>query len=100
MECKSCGSVKFRYVHFGLYECEYCGRQVEHYDTILRTDNPKNDYFSKMLGYCILDPTRTITYQCYNESIAKTIELQNRIKENESKIDALLKKLRSTKKCI
>lgn len=62
MECKSCGSVKFKNIRYGLYECEYCGRQTEFYQDILRTDNPSNDYFSKVFGYVAADPTRTISF--------------------------------------
>lgn len=59
MECKSCGSVKFKRIQYNLFECEYCGRQIE-IPSVLRVDNPTYNYFDTMFGYVIPDPARTL----------------------------------------
>ena len=38
MECKSCGSTKFKRIRYDLSECEYCGRRVEDEDQCSTTE--------------------------------------------------------------
>lgn len=57
MECKTCGSTKFKRISYHLYECEYCGNEYE-VTGIHRVDNPKYVPFS--IGSIIYDPTKTL----------------------------------------
>lgn len=57
MECKTCGSKKFKRISYHLYECEYCGNEYEGADAH-RVDNPKYTLFS--IGSIIYDPTKTL----------------------------------------
>ena len=56
IECKTCGSRKFKRISYHLYECEYCGNEYE-IDGAHRADNPK--YVPLSIGSIIYDPTRT-----------------------------------------
>lgn len=57
LECKSCGSIKFKQIKLRTYQCEYCGRT-----TIINDDDNLFEYkpFQNLVraGYVIMDPTR------------------------------------------
>lgn len=59
LECKSCGSVKFKQIKLYTYQCEYCGRTI-----ITNNDNSLLKYkpFKSLIcaGYVIMDPTRCL----------------------------------------
>lgn len=61
LECKSCGSVKFKQIKSRTYQCEYCGRT-----TIINDDDNLLEYkpFQSLVhaGYVILDPTRRLSF--------------------------------------
>ena len=57
MECKSCGSTKFKRISYHLCECEYCGNEYK-IAGVHRTDNTK--YIPFQMGAIICDPTRTL----------------------------------------
>lgn len=57
MECKSCGSTKFKKISYHLYECEYCGNECE-IAGVHHVDNPK--YMPFPIGTIINDPARTL----------------------------------------
>lgn len=98
MECKSCGSVKFKKVQYGLYECEYCGRQVE-IPSVLRADNTMNNMFIDDFGYIMLDPTRIFSFK-YEEldRERKMLELQMEIEKAKIKDDTLQKQCSNLKR--
>lgn len=55
LECKSCGSVKFKQIKLHTYQCEYCGRTI-----ITNNDNNLPEYkpFQKFFHarYVIMKP--------------------------------------------
>ena len=59
LECKSCGSVKFKQIKLHTYQCEYCGRI-----TIVNDDDSllKCRPFQSLAcaGYIVIDPTRCL----------------------------------------
>lgn len=98
MECKSCGSVKFKNIRYGLYECEYCGRQIE-ISSVLRVDNPMNNMFINDFGHIMLDPTRILSFkQDELDRERKMLELQMEIEEAKIKDDILQKQCSNLKR--
>lgn len=88
MECKSCGSVKFKQIKPSLFECEYCGRQVEsvQYKTEKELEEEYNLIFKPNIGWCVCDPTRTLMLQSvdYTDKIVGYQDkLQNLEKQNK-----------------
>lgn len=98
MECKSCGSVKFKRIQYNLFECEYCGRQIET-SSVLRVDNPMNNMFFDDFGYIMLDPTRILSFKQEElDRERKMLELQMKIEEAKIKDDTLQKQYSNLKR--
>lgn len=61
LECKSCGSVKFKQIKSRTYQCEYYGRT-----TIINDDDNLLEYkpFQSLVraGYIIMNSTRCLQY--------------------------------------
>lgn len=90
MECKSCGSVKFKKIRYGLYECEYCGRQVSDYNSC--NELLQETFTPTKLHYNIVDPYRSITHT------PSIIQLDDSIKDCERKIKDIKKETNRLKK--
>lgn len=62
LECKSCGSVKFKQIKPCIYQCEYCGRTI-----ITNNDNNLLEYkpFQSLIhaGYVFMNPTRCLQFK-------------------------------------
>lgn len=62
LECKSCGSVKFKQIKPHTYQCEYCGRTI-----ITNNDDNLLEYkpFQSLVraGYIVMDPTRYLQFK-------------------------------------
>lgn len=62
LECKSCGSVKFKQIKPNTYQCEYCGRTI-----INNNNNSLLEYkpFQSFVyaGYVIMNPTRCLQFK-------------------------------------
>lgn len=104
MECKSCGSVKFKKIRYGLYECEYCGRTIhdesESNELIQKIFEPTLiDYNTIHTGFNIIDPTRILSFkQDELDRERKMLELQMEIEEAKIKDDILQKQCSNLKR--
>ena len=104
MECKSCGSVKFKKIRYGLYECEYCGRTIhdesKSNELIQNIFEPTQIYYDTIsMGFNIIDPTRILSFKQEElDQERKMLELKMKIEEAKIKDDILQKQCSNLKR--
>lgn len=64
LECKSCGSVKFKQIKPHTYQCEYCSRTIiTNNDNSLLKYKPFQSLVHAHAGYVIINPTRCLQFR-------------------------------------
>ena len=110
MECKSCGSIKFKQIKPSLFECEYCGRQVgDKYDDALNdfTSSPHlEDAMNRLVLDCMepgiitYDPVKTMWVEPSFQYAEKINDCQDKLQDLANRNKKLKKDCLSIRKAI